>query len=183
MTQSLPQSIILCGLFVLIGFSKEVFVFNEEVLVLFSFSFFIYTVYRYASNSIGSELDVRSNKIQEDFDYYKNIQEKTLINLISYHNKQKLLCAEVKAIFAITKKDASLLIPTYSRLFLKSLTLTLEDKLRKVIANESKFNSMLQDKINSELHVYLISKYKINKDKKSLNSLLTSSITSLSTIK
>ena len=88
-------------LFIVIVLSKEILVFNEEILVLFAFGIFIFLVYNFASDLISSELDSRSVKIQEEFNFYRSMQEKTLTHLIAYHNKQKLLSEEIKAIFAI----------------------------------------------------------------------------------
>jgi len=170
-------------LFIVIVLSKEILVFNEEILVLFAFGIFIFLVYNFASDLISSELDSRSIKIQEEFNFYKNMQEKTLTHLIVYHNKQKLLSEEIKAIFMITKKDISATLSTYSQLFIKSFLYTIEDKLKKILIGESKFNSLLQDKISSELYSFLISKYSLNKDSKETLFFLNNSINFLSNIK
>lgn len=179
---NLKTSLLLTLLF-LISLSKEILVFNEEILVLFSFGIFIFLVYNFGSSMISSELDSRAIKIQEEFNYYKNMQEKTLTHLISYHKKQKLLSEEIKTIFAVIKKDISLIIVTYSQLFIKSLNNAIEDKLKKIIANQSKFDALLQIKISNELYTFLISKYSFNKDKKISQVLLTNSINKLLTIK
>jgi len=170
-------------LFIVIVLSKEILVFNEEILVLFAFGIFIFLVYNFASDLISSELDSRSVKIQEEFNFYRSMQEKTLTHLIAYHNKQKLLSEEIKAIFAITKKDIGLILSSYSQLFIKSLFYTIEDKLRKILTSESKFNSLLQDKISSELYVFLTSKYSLNKDSKETLAFLNNSINFLSNMK
>jgi len=177
------KNLTLLVLLVLIVFSKEILVFNEEVLVLFSFGIFSFLTYNFAGTMISSELDSRALKIKEEFVYYKDMQEKTLSHLISYHNKQKLLCDEVKSIFSTLKKDIDLILFNNSKLFLKSFTSIIEDKLKKIIANELKFNVLLQSKINNELYVYLLSKYSAGKDKKNSTLFLTNSISSLSNIK
>jgi F0F1-type ATP synthase membrane subunit b/b' len=53
---------------ILIAFSKEVLVFNEEVLILFCFSVFIYLIINYGGDMIASELDSRNKKIKEELD-------------------------------------------------------------------------------------------------------------------
>ena len=75
---------------ILIVLSKEILVFNEEILVLFAFGIFIFLVYNFAGNLISLELDARSVKIEEEFGFYKHMQQKTLSHLISYHKKQIL---------------------------------------------------------------------------------------------
>jgi len=163
--------------------SKEVLVFNEEILVLFAFGVFIYLTYSFASQMISAELDSRSTKIQDEFSTYKNIQEKTLIHLISYHNKQKLLSEEIKSILQLTKKDIDLIIQNYTQTFVKQVNSNIEEKLKKVLINESKANLALQQKINDELYAFLINSYTVAKTKKSSSLLLTNSIKTLLKIK
>lgn len=163
--------------------SKEVLVFNEEILVLFAFGVFIYLTYSFASQMISAELDSRSTKIQDEFSTYKNIQEKTLIHLISYHNKQKLLSEEIKSILQLTKKDIDLIIQNYTQTFVKQVNSNIEEKLKKVLINESKANLALQQKINDELYAFLINSYTVAKTKKSSSLLLTNSINTLLKIK
>lgn len=170
-------------LFFVIVLSKEILVFNEEILVLFAFGIFIFLVYNFGSSLISTELDSRSIKIKEEFDFYRNMQEKTLSNLIIYHNKQKLLSEEIKSIFSTIKKDIDLIIHIHSQLFVKSILYTIEEKLKKILTNESKFNSLLQEKISSELYSFLISKYSLSVDNKSSLLFLDKSIGFLSNLK
>jgi len=170
-------------LFFVIVLSKEILVFNEEILVLFAFGIFIFLVYNFGSSLISTELDSRSIKIKEEFDFYRNMQEKTLSNLIIYHNKQKLLSEEIKSIFSTIKKDIDLIIHIHSQLFVKSILYTIEEKLKKILTNESKFNSLLQEKISSELYSFLISKYSLSVDNKSSSLFLDKSIGFLSNLK
>lgn len=168
--------------FIIAAFSKEFLVFNEEVLVLFAFFIFIYLAYKFGGNLIALDLDARSSKILEEFNYYKDMQEKTLVHLVTYHNKQKHLSNEVKGILTDTKMHIDIVLSTYSKLFLKLLIINIEDRLKKVVANESKFNVTLQNKINGELYQFLISKYSTKKNKQSSLLVLMNSISCLSGI-
>ena len=150
---------------------------------MFAFGTFIFLVYNFASGLISLELDARSIKIEEEFSFYRNMQQKTLTHLISYHKKQILLSEEVKSIFLITKKDIDTVILNYSQLVLKFLTSGIDDKLKKIASIELKFNSLLQEKISSELYSFLIFKYAKNSDKKASVMLLTNSIYFLSKVK
>ena len=167
----------------LILLSKEILVFNEEILVLFAFGIFIFLVYNFAGDLLSIELDSRSAKIEEEFSFYKNIQQKTLIHLISYHKKQIFLSEEVKSIFSITRKDIDVIVYNYSQIFSKFLSISIDDKLKKIVSMEFKFNLLLQEKISSELYSYLSSKYSKNNDKKASTRLLLNSISSLSKAK
>jgi F0F1-type ATP synthase membrane subunit b/b' len=168
---------------ILIVLSKEILVFNEEILVLFAFGIFIFLVYNFAGSLISIELDARGIKIEEEFSFYKHMQQKTLNHLISYHKKQILLSEEVQSIFLITKNDIKVVISNYSQLFLKFLTNGIEDKLKKILSIEFKFNSLLQEKISFELYSFLIFKYAKSNDKKASVMLLTNSIHFLSKVK
>jgi hypothetical protein len=168
---------------ILIVLSKEILVFNEEILVLFAFGIFIFLVYNFAGNLISLELDARSVKIEEEFGFYKHMQQKTLSHLISYHKKQILLSEEVKSIFSITKKDIDVVTFNCSRLFLKFLINGIDDKLKKIVSIEVKFNSLLQDRISSELYSFLILRYTKSNDKKASIMLLKNSIHFLSKVK
>ena len=158
-------------------------VFNEEILVLFAFGIFIFLVYNFAGSLISLELDARSVKIEEEFSFYKQMQQKTLSHLVSYHKKQILLSEEVKSIYLITKNDIKVVISNYSQMFVKFLINGIDDKLKKIVSIEIKFNSLLQEKISSELYSFLIFKYSKSNDKKASAMLLVNSINFLSKIK
>ncbi len=168
---------------ILIVLSKEILVFNEEILVLFAFGIFIFLVYNFAGSLISLELDARSVKIEEEFSFYKQMQQKTLSHLVSYHKKQILLSEEVKSIYLITKNDIKVVISNYSQMFVKFLINGIDDKLKKIVSIEIKFNSLLQEKISSELYSFLIFKYSKSNDKKASAMLLVNSINFLSKIK
>jgi F0F1-type ATP synthase membrane subunit b/b' len=163
--------------------SKEILVFNEEILVLFAFGIFIFLVYNFAGSLISLELDARSVKIEEEFSFYKQMQQKTLSHLVSYHKKQILLSEEVKSIYLITKNDIKVVISNYSQMFAKFLINGIDDKLKKIVSIEIKFNSLLQEKISSELYSFLIFKYSKSNDKKASAMLLVNSIHFLSKVK
>jgi hypothetical protein len=168
---------------ILIVLSKEILVFNEEILVLFAFGIFIFLVYNFAGSLISLELDARSVKIEEEFSFYKQMQQKTLSHLVSYHKKQILLSEEVKSIYLITKNDIKVVISNYSQMFVKFLINGIDDKLKKIVSIEIKFNSLLQEKISSELYSFLIFKYSKSNDKKASAMLLVNSINFLSKVK
>lgn len=180
MNLSLRSIIIFLVLFV---FSKEVIVFNEEILVLFTSFIFIYLTYNLASDSISAQIDERAAKIQQEFSQYKEIQQNTINHLISYHKKQRLLLKNIEEIFAVTKDNIQTVLSSYSKLFIKNFYLLVEDKLKKVLINELKYSSLLQGKIATELNAYLVSIYSSNKDKKNKDAFLTNAIYSLSNLK
>jgi F0F1-type ATP synthase membrane subunit b/b' len=151
----------------LVALSKEFLVFNEEVLVLLAFAIFIYLLVNYGGEMIAAELDSRKNKIKEEFDLYKNLQEKTFTHLISYHKKQKLLSSEIKEIFETSKSEIANIEKYYENLLQNSLILNFEERLKRVSNNENKTNSALQKEIFSDLKSYLMESYSVEGGKMS----------------
>jgi hypothetical protein len=162
---------------ILIILSKEILVFNEEILVLFSFVVFFSLSYNFVSGSISHELDLRSNKIKEEFDFYKEMKEKTILHLVSYYKKQKSLSQKVKLIFYAVKNSIDFLLTHCLISYLKELTLDIEEKLKKTLNYQSKVVYLLQKKISSEIFDYLY--YAHIKSKKKPLKLLLIPISSL----
>lgn len=155
------------ALLILIGFSKEFLVFNEEVLVLFAFSVFIYLLVNYSGEMIASELDSRKTRIEEEFNLYKNLQEKTFIHLISYHQKQRLLSFEIKEVFETSKAEIASIENLYENLLQNYLVLSFEERLKRVLSSENKTNVVLQKDIFGDLQAYLMSSYSVESNKMS----------------
>jgi F0F1-type ATP synthase membrane subunit b/b' len=151
----------------LIALSKEFLVFNEEVLVLLAFSIFIYLLVNHAGEMISSELDARKIKIKEEFDLYKNLQEKTFTHLISYHQKQKLLSSEIKEVFEISKAEITNIEKFYENSLQNHLVSNFEDRLKRVSGNENKTNVVLQKEIFTDLRAYLMDSYSVESNKMS----------------
>tara|TARA_B110000305_G_C19361470_1_gene599690 strand:+ start:555 stop:1103 length:549 start_codon:yes stop_codon:yes gene_type:complete len=156
--------IILLGL---VALSKEFLVFNEEVLVLLAFGIFIYLMVNYGGEMIAGELDSRKEKIKEEFDLYKNLQEKTFTHLISYHKKQQSLSTEIKEVFDISKSEINNIEKYYENLFQNFLVLNFEERLKRVSINENKTNSALQKEIFVDLRAHLMDSYSIENGKMS----------------
>ena len=154
-------------LLALVALSKEFLVFNEEVLVLLAFAIFIYLLVNYGGEMIASELDARKEKIKEEFDLYKNLQEKTFTHLISYHQKQKLLNSEIKEIFEISRAEISNIEKYYENSLQNFLVTNLEERLKRVATNENKNNAALQKEIFVDLRAYLMDSYSIEGNKMS----------------
>lgn len=138
-------------LFCIILISKEILIFNEEVLVLFAFCFFVYLLTNYAGNLVVDELDNRSMKIKEEFDLYKNLQKKTLLYLVKFHKKQNLLSQELKEILSFSKYEILILEKSYPLSLRKQIIMLTDDQLKRILANESRFSFLAQKHVFSRL--------------------------------
>lgn len=114
----------------------EFLVFNEELLIVIAFSIFLYLVSSYASTSIVEELDEKAKVIQNKFDIYKNIEEKTIIHLLNYHNKRELLSEKIRTISKIKKLRMNTVHQYYQTNLNKQTLLQIEDILNRFILNE-----------------------------------------------
>ena len=104
-------------LFLTVLISKEFLIFNEEILVLLAFGFFIRLVVILIGQVSAEELIVRGNKIKVDFDFYKNLQTKGLIYVLSYNKKQKNLSLELRKNASLSRSDISNLAHFYPKAF------------------------------------------------------------------
>jgi len=136
--------------------SKEVLVFNEELLIVFSFSVFIFLLYSLTSNQISLTLDLRANSIKQEFDFYIKIHKDVLNYLVVYYSKQKTLPLDINNFFFIFKKDTLLVVQGYSNLVLKLLFCGIDDKLKKIISLEVKYSYFIQSKIILYLYEHLL---------------------------
>jgi len=131
-------------LLIILVLSKELLVLNEEILIVLAFSIFIYLVSTNAGSLITEELDNKSKSIQNKFEIYKNIQQKTLLYLFEFHTKQELLSEKTKYIVAIKKLRVNI-ITNYCKAALKKRPLIhLEDLLNRVIVTEYTDNAAYQ---------------------------------------
>nr|YP_009476594.1 ATP synthase F0 subunit 4 [Chroomonas placoidea]AVM81087.1 ATP synthase F0 subunit 4 [Chroomonas placoidea] len=116
--------------------AKEILVFNEEILIVIAFSIFLYLVSQYSSSAIVEELDEKAKVIQNKFDIYKNIEEKTILHLLNYHNKRELLSEKLKTISKIKKLRMNIVHQYYKTNLSKQTLLQIEDTLNRFILNE-----------------------------------------------
>jgi hypothetical protein len=140
---NLPAKILILIVFIC---AKEILVFNEEILIVIAFSIFIYFISTYASSMIVNELDEKANLIQNKFDVYKNIQEKTIIHLLNYHTKRELLSERIKTIANIKKLRISVVHEYYKTNLNKQTVLQIEDILNRFLLNEYVNSSAFQER-------------------------------------
>lgn len=125
--------------------SKEILVFNEEILIVLAFSVFIYLVSSSASTMIADELNEKSKTIKAKFEIYKDIQEKTIIHLLNYHHKREILSDKIKTISQIRQLRLSN-IDKYCKASLNKQTfIHLEDTLNRFVLNEYATNAAFQE--------------------------------------
>lgn len=136
--------------FILISFvllSKEILVFNEETLILFSFVLFLYLSYKFLGYHFYKELDDRNSNIEKDFQYCNNVQKSILLNLFIYYENQKNLVSDINSIVAFVQNVALLLSNRFLFLLRKQLYVFVESNLKKLISVEKKLKNEIQQSI------------------------------------
>jgi hypothetical protein len=129
---------------IVILFSKDFLIFNEEILIVLAFSIFIYLILNNASFIICSELNQKSKTIRNKFDVYKNIQEKTILFLLNYYKKREILSEKIKKILNIKKLRINTINSCCKKNLKKKPLVHLDAILNRFILNYSFFNSIFQ---------------------------------------
>jgi len=78
--------------------SREVYIINEETLVLVAFTSFILLTYNTVSNLLSTELDERSKQIKKEFEVLFDNREKALVSLITFYKRQFHISEEISGL-------------------------------------------------------------------------------------
>lgn len=122
-------------LFVIIC-SKEILVFNEEILILLSFSIFIYLVSTKAGTLISHDLDTNILDVKNKFLTYKNLREKSILNAINYIQRQNLLSLNIQNLIKVKNLYTQKLLSSHKISIKKYIFSFLEDILHRYALNE-----------------------------------------------
>lgn len=148
------------GLF-LIMFSKEVFVFNEEVLIVLAFLIFIYLVLTAGGELISKSLDEKAALIQKKFDIYVGIQEKTIIHLKNYHQKRTFLAQKLGTITQIKNFRVKILNAFFKIKLNKIPTVQIDGTLLRLAFIEYAYRLAFQQRLIKNFKG-ISSKYQLN---------------------
>lgn len=133
--------------------SKELIVFNEEILVVLAFFTFIYLVIQNASNIISSELDEKSTAIKNKFDVYNTIQEKTIIYLCDYYTKREFLAKKIQDGNKTKLSRLGILNNHIQVGLVKETKSSVEEILIRFILNQNFANSIFQNRFGVKVEL------------------------------
>ena len=119
-----------------IACSKELFVFNEEVLILFTFTIFIYLVSTKAGSLIAQDLDTNILDIKNKFLTYKNLKEKSILYAINLIQRQNLLSIKIQNLLKLKNLYINKLVSSYQINTKKYIFTYIEDSLSRFALNE-----------------------------------------------
>jgi len=134
-------------LFLAVLISKEFLIFNEEILVLLAFGVFIYFIVIVMGQFINEELALRGNKIKVNFDFYKNLQIKSLSYLLNFYNKQRSLSLELKKNASLSKFDISTLADFYPKAFRNLVIFVGFARLKRGISHDAETSDLCQSSL------------------------------------
>lgn len=120
----------------IIIFSKEILVFNEEIIILFTFTLFIYLVSTRAGSLIAQDLDTNILDIKNKFLTYKNLKEKSILYGINYIQRQKLLSLKIQNLLKLKSLYTNKLLVSYNFNIKKYIFNYIEDSLSRFAINE-----------------------------------------------
>jgi hypothetical protein len=105
------------ALLLLILVSKECLIFNEEILVLFSFVVFSRLVVTNASQLIALELKIRIKKMKESYNFLKQLQNKALLFYKKYAEKQARFSSFLIKSLILINNETLLLTDIFQKTF------------------------------------------------------------------
>lgn len=105
------------ALLLLILVSKECLIFNEEILVLFSFVVFSRLVVTNASQLIALELKIRIKKMKESYNFLKQLQNKALLFYKKYAEKQTRFSSFLIKSLILINNETLLLTDIFQKTF------------------------------------------------------------------
>lgn len=143
-------------LLVLICFSKEIIVFNEEILILFSFILFCFLTYTFATKPLLLELDLRSAKIEEELTMINETQKKVTKLLVSFYIKQKTLFERIECISLSVDRIIDSFLNDNFRIYIKLLVQSINDKLEYIASSDLRLKLFIQKETIDVLSVCLL---------------------------
>ena len=126
-------------------FSKEIIVVNEKTLVAFSFVTFMYFVMSRYSNDFAAGLDEKGNTLQEEYDRSKTLEKEYVQKLISFHENQGSVAAEMSAFASSFDASFNELLSTREAAYAQMLNDAVETKLSRLYEVEKRSISIFQD--------------------------------------
>lgn len=116
--------------------SKEILVFNEEILIVLAFTLFIYLVSTKAGTLIANDLDNNITDIKNKFLTYKNLREKSILQAINYVQRQNLLSAKIQNLVKVKNLYIKKLLTSHNIYIKKYIFEYIEDILHRFALNE-----------------------------------------------
>jgi hypothetical protein len=116
--------------------SKEILVFNEEILIVLAFTLFIYLVSTKAGSLISQDLDSNIAEIKNKFLTYKNLREKSILHAINYIQRQYLLSSKIQNLIKVKNLYIKKILASHNINIKKYIFEYMEDILHRVALNE-----------------------------------------------
>jgi len=153
--------------------SKGLILYNEEILVLLSFTGFIIFVVQNYGQDVVNNLDERSNSIQHELQTFLDLKEAYLESLVQEHKKQLGLALAVKTVGSFAKSNLGLIETQRKDEFSSRVNLQVNQQLNSLALMGSGLDYQLQSKMaNSLRSSVLATLQKAKRQKKPINSLL-----------
>lgn len=147
----------------IIFLSKEILVFNEETLILFSFCLFVYLSFNFIGNMIYDQLNQYSSEIEQTFLHYDLIEKEIFLNSTFFYQNQKSLSVEIENILFFIKETLSFLNNKYSFLLNKYVYNFIEVILKRHMIFEKKLKYDTQQYIVDSTLLHSLEKFKSKK--------------------
>lgn len=119
-----------------------VYIINEETLLALIFIAFVFLIYEMVSDLVRTELDNRTLKIEQEFDAFFAIREKSLELLLQNYNKQLTIHQNISDLVRATERLLSTSMTAKKAKLENQLAAQIKTKLEYLVQKE---NSILLD--------------------------------------
>jgi hypothetical protein len=137
--------------------SKNIIIYNEEIIILINFIAFLYFMYSTTSVSVVESLQERSDAIKHEFQRFLDLKKELLLTLISAHKKQKefdlslLAMAGTNEIKFISQAAENV---AQSRVYSKVMS-----KLKRLVQTKQSFTDSMQSSISNSFEASVLENF------------------------
>lgn len=138
MNNSISKSVSFLTIFLLIITltSKEILIFNEEIIIAFCFFLFVYVLTTSLGETIATELNERASKIRNEIESFYNVRTDTIINLINFHKMRKSLTNEIETLINFVENILKIVINKRQISLQHAINVQINSKLANIKLNE-----------------------------------------------
>jgi len=145
--------------------SKNILIFNEEILVAISFFSFVLFTYINLQESISEMFQARSDAIQAELQNYLSLKEEFLQELLVEHKKQKALYTLLQKLHTFSAKEFRILGTASEDAFSGVCRTQVFQKLKTLQNTKQGFQEHIQRIFGQGLHYAVLDTFQRSKRK------------------
>lgn len=145
--------------------SKNIIIYNEEILIAISFLGFVVFSSQTMSDSIAESFDARSQAIQSELQSYYDFKEEVIRELLEEHKRQLGLHQAVKALGQISCEEIVALYSQREKALESVFASQIQQKLKTLIQSQKGIQQNLQGAVVGGFREAVLEEFKLSKAK------------------